>query len=57
MHIVMWPVFKLMKLLLRCIPALFRSRNEQAIVELVLRQQLACRFSKLVHRPSNRRLA
>ena len=27
--------------LLRCIPAFFRSRNEQAIVELALRQQLA----------------
>jgi hypothetical protein len=30
-------------LLLRCIPAFFRSRNEQAIVELALRQQLAAR--------------
>jgi putative transposase len=28
-------------LLLQCIPALFRSRNEQTIVELALRQQLA----------------
>jgi hypothetical protein len=28
-------------LLLRCIPAFFRSRREQAIVELALRQQLA----------------
>jgi transposase InsO family protein len=28
-------------LLLRCLPAFFRSRNEQAIVELALRQQLA----------------
>ncbi len=28
-------------LLLRCVPACLRSRNEQAIVELALRQQLA----------------
>ena len=28
-------------LLLRCVPALLRSRNEQALVELALRQQLA----------------
>jgi putative transposase len=28
-------------LLLRCLPAFFRSRNEQALVELALRQQLA----------------
>jgi putative transposase len=28
-------------LILRCVPALFRSRNEQVIVELALRQQLA----------------
>jgi transposase InsO family protein len=28
---------------LRCMPALFRSRREQAIVELALRQQLALR--------------
>jgi len=27
-------------LLLRCVPAFFRSRGEQAIVELALRQQL-----------------
>ena len=27
-------------LLLRCVPAIFRSRREQAVVELALRQQL-----------------
>ena len=37
----MWPLLKFVILLLRCIPAFFRSRNEQAIVELALRQQLA----------------
>ncbi len=41
MHLAMWPPFKLVMLLLRCIPAFFRSRNNQAIVELALRQQLA----------------
>ncbi len=37
----MWPLFKLVMLLLRCIPAFLRGRNNQAIVELALRQQLA----------------
>jgi transposase InsO family protein len=37
----MWHLVKLVTTLLRCIPAFFRSRNEQAIVELALRQQLA----------------
>ncbi len=37
----MWPLLKFVTLLLRCIPAFFRGRNEQAIVELALRQQLA----------------
>ncbi len=41
MHLPMWPLFKLVMLLLRCIPAFFRSRSDQAIVELALRQQLA----------------
>ena len=41
MHLAMWPLFKLLMLLLRCIPAFFRSRNNQAIIELALRQQLA----------------
>jgi hypothetical protein len=46
MHFAMWPLFKLVTLLLRCIPAFFRSKDEQAIVELALRQQLA---TVLVH--------
>jgi hypothetical protein len=37
----MWHLFKLATIFLRCIPAFFRSRNEQALVELGLRQQLA----------------
>ncbi len=34
-------LLNLATLLLRCTAAFFRSRNEQAIVELALRQQLA----------------
>ncbi len=34
-------LLNLATLLLRCVPAFFRSRSEQAIVELALRQQLA----------------
>ncbi len=34
-------LLNLMTVLLRCALAFFRSRNEQAIVELALRQQLA----------------
>ncbi len=41
MQLAMWPLLKFVMLLLHCIPAFFRSRNEQAIVELTLRQQLA----------------
>jgi len=41
MHLAMWPLLKYVMLLLRCIPAFFRSRNDQALVELALRQQLA----------------
>jgi transposase InsO family protein len=37
----MWQLLKLATISLRCIPALFRSRSKQAIVELALRQQLA----------------
>jgi putative transposase len=37
----MWPLIKFVMLLLRCIPAFFRSQNNQAIVELALREQLA----------------
>ncbi len=36
-------LLNLTTLLLRCIAAFFRSRNEQVIVELTLRQQLARR--------------
>jgi transposase InsO family protein len=37
----MWHLLKLATTLLRCIPAFFRSRSKQALVELALRQQLA----------------
>jgi hypothetical protein len=37
----MSPLLKFVMLLLRCLPAFFRSRHNQAIVELALRQQLA----------------
>ncbi len=40
-HLAMWPLLKFVTLLVRCIPAFFRGRNDQAIVELALRQQLA----------------
>ena len=41
MHLTMLSLLNFVTLLLRCIPAFFRSRNEQAIIELALRQQLA----------------
>ena len=41
MHLAMWPLLRFVMLLLRCLPAFFRNRNDQAIVELALRQQLA----------------
>jgi hypothetical protein len=41
MHFAMPHPLKLVTIFLRCIPASFRSRNEQALVELALRQQLA----------------
>jgi hypothetical protein len=37
----MWHLLKLAKIFLRCSPAFFRSRSEQALIELALRQQLA----------------
>jgi len=37
----MWRLLKFVMLLLRCTLAFFRNRNEQALVELALRQQLA----------------
>lgn len=41
MRLVMWQLLKLTTIFLCCIPALFRSRSNQAIVEIALRQQLA----------------
>ena len=41
MRFAMGHLLKLATIFLRCIPALFRSRRRQAIVELALRQQLA----------------
>ena len=41
MHLTMWPLLRFVMLLLRCLPAFFRNRNDQAVVELALRQQLA----------------
>jgi transposase InsO family protein len=46
----MWHPLKLATIFLRCIPAFFRSRNEQVIVELALRQQLAT-FTEKGRRP------
>ena len=37
----MWSLLNLLTIFLRCIPAFFRSRNEQTLIELALRQQLA----------------
>jgi len=41
MLLAMWHLLKFATALFRCIPAFFRSRNEQALIELALRQQLA----------------
>jgi len=46
----MWHLLKLASIFLRCIPAFFRSRCRQAIVELALRQQLAA-FAQKGRRP------
>ena len=40
MHLAMWSLLNFAMLLLCCVPALFRGRSEQALVELALRQQL-----------------
>ena len=37
----MRPLLHFLILTLRCVPAFFRSRTEQAIIEFALRQQLA----------------
>ena len=50
MHLAVWHLLKLATILLRCIPAFFRSRNKQALVELALRQQLAS-FARKGRRP------
>ncbi len=50
MRLAMWHLLKLITILLRCIPAFFRSRSDQALVELALRQQLAT-FAQKGHRP------
>lgn len=50
MHLAMWHRLKLATIFLRCIPALFRSRSKQAIVEPALRQQLAT-FAQKGRRP------
>jgi len=50
MHLVMWHLLRLTTIFLRCILALFRSRNEQALVELALRHQLAT-YSQISKRP------
>ena len=41
MLLAMWHLFKFATTFLRCILAFFRTRNEQALIELALRQQLA----------------
>ncbi len=50
MPLTTWHLLKLLTIFLRCIPAFFRSRNEQVIVELALRQQLAT-FAERGRRP------
>ncbi len=41
MRFALCQLLRLATIFLRCVPAFFRNRNEQAIVELALRQQLA----------------
>ena len=41
MRLPMGSLLNFAMLLLRCLPAIVRSRNEQALVELALRQQFA----------------
>ena len=50
MRLAMRNLLKLATIFLRCIPAFFRSRSRQAIVELALRQQLAT-FAEKGRRP------
>jgi hypothetical protein len=46
----MWHLLKLTTISLRCIPAFFRSRSKQVVIEFVLRQQLAT-FAEKGRRP------
>ena len=50
MRLAMWQLLKLTTIFLHCIPAFFRNRSKQAIVELALRQQLAT-YSQKGRRP------
>jgi putative transposase len=50
MRLAMWQLLKLLMIFLRCLPAFFRTRGKQAIVELALRQQLAT-YSQKGRRP------
>lgn len=50
MRLAMRQLLKLATIALRCVPAFFRSRSKQAIVELALRQQLAT-FAEKGRRP------
>jgi len=50
MPLAMWPLHILLTIFLRCSLAFFRSRKEQAIVELALRQQLAT-YALKGHKP------
>ena len=50
MHFEMHHLLELATIALRCVPAFFRSRSNQAIVELALRQQLAT-FAEKGRRP------
>jgi putative transposase len=50
MRLAMWQLLKLLMIFLRCLPAFFRTRGKQAIVERALRQQLAT-YSQKGRRP------
>jgi transposase InsO family protein len=50
MRLAMWLFLKFTTIFLRCIPAFYRSRSKQVVVELALRQQLAT-FAEKGRRP------
>ena len=50
MHLAMGSLLNFAMLLLCCVPALFRGRSEQALVELALRQQVTTYTQKGVPR-------